>query len=156
MQALLKLSRAIDALNAFVGKYVIWLILLATAVRRHQRAGAQDFCRTSSITFLEKRSGTCLPGLSWWQPGLPCCTASMYALTCSTMRLPKRVQVWIDIVGFALNTTPLCIAVLYLSWPLVVQMYQTGEMSGNPGGLVIRWPYWAALPVGFTLLMLQG
>jgi len=49
----------------------------------------------------------------------------------------------------------LCIVVLYLSWPLVVQMYQTGEMSGNPGGL-IRWPVWMALPVGFTLLMLQG
>lgn len=28
-------------------------------------------------------------------------------------------------------------------------------MSGNSGGL-IRWPVWAALPVGFTLLMLQG
>ena len=45
--------------------------------------------------------------------------------------------------------------VLYLSWPLVVQMYQTGEVSGNPGGL-IRWPVWVALPVGFTLLTLQG
>ena len=34
-------------------------------------------------------------------------------------------------------------------------MYQSGEMSGNSGGL-IRWPVWAALPFGFTLLLLQG
>jgi TRAP-type mannitol/chloroaromatic compound transport system permease small subunit len=38
---------------------------------------------------------------------------------------------------------------------MTLQQYQTGEMSGNPGGL-IRWPVWLALPVGFTLLMLQG
>ncbi len=39
--------------------------------------------------------------------------------------------------------------------PVVMQMYQSGEMSGNSGGL-IRWPVWVALPVGFTLLLLQG
>ena len=49
----------------------------------------------------------------------------------------------------------MCVTVLYLSWPVVVQMYQSGEMSGNSGGL-IRWPVWVALPVGFTLLLLQG
>ena len=70
-------------------------------------------------------------------------------------RLSKRTQVWIDIVGFALFLTPLCITVLWLSTPVVIQMYQSGEMSGNSGGL-IRWPVWAALPVGFVLLMLQG
>ncbi len=45
--------------------------------------------------------------------------------------------------------------VLYLGTPLAIQMYQTGETSGNSGGL-IRWPVWAAMPVGFALLMLQG
>jgi TRAP-type mannitol/chloroaromatic compound transport system permease small subunit len=70
-------------------------------------------------------------------------------------RLSKRAQVWIDIVGFAFFLTPLCVVVLYLGTPLAIQMYQTGETSGNSGGL-IRWPVWAAMPVGFTLLMLQG
>jgi len=70
-------------------------------------------------------------------------------------RLSKRKQVWIDIIGFAFFLTPLCLAVLYLSTPVVIQMYQSGEVSGNSGGL-IRWPVWAALPVGFVLLLLQG
>ena len=34
-------------------------------------------------------------------------------------------------------------------------MYTSGEMSNNPGGL-IRWPAWLALPLGFSLLLLQG
>lgn len=70
-------------------------------------------------------------------------------------RLSKKAQVWIDIIGFAFFLTPLCLTILWLSMPVVIQMYQSGEMSGNPGGL-IRWPVWTAIPVGITLLLLQG
>ena len=62
---------------------------------------------------------------------------------------------WIDIIGFAFFLTPLCITVLYLSIPELQSKIASGEMSGNPGGL-IRWPVWLAIPIGFTLLMLQG
>jgi len=62
---------------------------------------------------------------------------------------------WIDILGFAFFLTPVCLLVLDFCIPMLVQKYQSGEMSGNPGGL-IRWPVWLAIPVGFTLLMLQG
>ena len=69
--------------------------------------------------------------------------------------LPQKLRVWIEIVGLALFLTPLCLLVLYLGVPMVIDKFQSGEMSNNPGGL-IRWPVWAAIPVGFTLLMLQG
>jgi TRAP-type mannitol/chloroaromatic compound transport system permease small subunit len=44
---------------------------------------------------------------------------------------------------------------LYYSWPLFVKMYLTGEMSSNAGGL-IRWPVMLMLPLGFSLMLLQG
>ena len=50
---------------------------------------------------------------------------------------------------------PFCLICIYLSWPLFVQAYDTGEMSSNAGGL-IRWPVYALVPAGFALLMLQG
>jgi TRAP-type mannitol/chloroaromatic compound transport system permease small subunit len=34
-------------------------------------------------------------------------------------------------------------------------MYDTGEMSSNSGGL-IRWPAMLLLPLGFSLVLLQG
>ena len=153
MQALLKLSRAIDGLNAFIGKYVIWLIFAATAVSAINALVRKIF-GVSSNAFLEAQ---------WYLFAWSFLVAAGFTLLhrehvridVVNSRLPKRVQVWIDIVGFAFFLTPICIVVLYLSWPLVVQNYQTGEMSANPGGL-IRWPVWVALPVGFTLLMLQG
>lgn len=153
MQALLKFSRVVDGLNAFLGKYVIWLIFAATAISA-LNALVRKIFGVSSNAFLEAQ---------WYLFAWSFLAAAGYTLLhrehvridVINSRLPKRVQVWIDIVGFACFLTPLCIAVLYLSWPLVIQMYQTGEVSGNPGGL-IRWPVWVAIPVGFGLLLLQG
>jgi TRAP-type mannitol/chloroaromatic compound transport system permease small subunit len=153
MRALLKFSKAVDWLNAQVGKYVIWLIFAATAVSAINAIVRKVF-GVSSNAFLEAQ---------WYLFAWSFLIAAGYTLLhrehvridVVNSRLPKRVQVWIDIVGFALFLTTLCVVVLYLSWPLVIQMYQTGEVSGNPGGL-IRWPVWVALPLGFTLLMLQG
>ena len=153
MQALLSLSRAIDRLNAFVGKYSIWLIFASTFISA-ANAIVRKALDTSSNAFLE---------VQWYLYAWSFLAAAGFTLLhrehvridVVNSRLPKRVQVWIDIVGFTLFLTPLCVLVLYLATPLVIQMYETGEMSGNPGGL-IRWPVWVALPVGFTLLMLQG
>ncbi|WP_183964193.1 TRAP transporter small permease subunit [Quisquiliibacterium transsilvanicum] len=153
MHALMKFSRAIDWLNAQVGRFVIWLIFAATAISAINAIVRKVF-DTSSNAYLEAQ---------WYLYAWSFLAAAGFTLLhrehvridVLNSRLPKRVQVWIDIVGFALFLTPLCLVVLWLSFPVVVQMYETGEMSGNPGGL-IRWPVWLALPVGFLLLMLQG
>lgn len=153
MQALLSLSRAIDRLNAFVGKYSIWLIFASTFISAANAIVRKAF-DTSSNAFLE---------VQWYlfawsfliAAGWTLLNREHVRIDVVNSRLPKKVQVWIDIVGFALFLTPLCITILYLSMPVVIQMYQSGEVSGNPGGL-IRWPVWVAIPVGITLLMLQG
>ncbi|POR12064.1 TRAP transporter small permease subunit [Diaphorobacter sp. DS2] len=153
MQALLSLSRAIDRLNAFVGKYSIWLIFASTFISAANAIVRKAF-DTSSNAFLE---------VQWYlfawsfliAAGWTLLNREHVRIDVVNSRLPKKVQVWIDIVGFALFLTPLCITILYLTMPVVIQMYQSGEVSGNPGGL-IRWPVWVAIPVGITLLMLQG
>ncbi len=153
MQALLSLSRAIDRLNAFVGKYSIWLIFAATFVSAANAIVRKAF-DTSSNAFLE---------VQWYFFAWSFLVAAGYTLLhrehvridVVNSRLSKKAQVWIDIIGFAFFLTPLCIVILWLSMPEVIQKYTSGEMSGNPGGL-IRWPVWVAIPVGVTLLMLQG
>jgi len=153
MQALLALSRAIDRLNAFVGKYSIWLIFAATFISAANAIVRKAF-DTSSNAFLE---------VQWYLFAWSFLIAAGYTLLhrehvridVINSRLSKKAQVWIDIIGFACFLTPLCLTILWLSTPVVIQMYQSGEVSGNPGGL-IRWPVWAAIPVGVTLLMLQG
>lgn len=153
MHALLKFSSAVDWLNRQVGKHAIWLILAATAISAINAIVRKVF-NTSSNAYLE---------VQWYLFAWSFLIAAGYTLLCRehvridvvNSRLSKRTQIWIDIVGFALFLTPLCLLVLYYTVPMTVQQFQSGEMSGNPGGL-IRWPVWLALPVGFTLLLLQG
>jgi TRAP-type mannitol/chloroaromatic compound transport system permease small subunit len=45
--------------------------------------------------------------------------------------------------------------ILYYGVPILPAGFRSGEMSSNAGGL-IRWPVWLMMPVGFTLLLLQG
>ena len=153
MQALLRLSRGIDGLNAWVGKYVIWLILAATVVSGVNAVVRKVF-HTSSNAFLE---------VQWYFFAASFLLAAGYTLLekehvkvdVINARLSLRTRVWIDVLGFALFLTPMCALVLYYGVPFFLQAWNTGEMSSNAGGL-IRWPVYLMMPLGFGLLLLQG
>ncbi len=70
-------------------------------------------------------------------------------------RLKGHSQVYIDLFGLVFFLLPVMGTMLYLSFPLFLQMLRTGEMSSNAGGL-IRWPAMLMLPLGFTLMLMQG
>lgn len=153
MQALLRLSRGIDGLNAWVGKYVIWLILAATVISGVNAVVRKVF-HTSSNAFLE---------VQWYFFAASFLLAAGYTLLekehvkvdVINARLSLRTRVWIDVLGFALFLTPMCALVLYYGVPFFLQAWNTGEMSSNAGGL-IRWPVYLMMPLGFGLLLLQG
>jgi TRAP-type mannitol/chloroaromatic compound transport system permease small subunit len=153
MSALLKLSKAIDGLNAFIGKYVIWLILGSTVISAVNAIVRKVF-NTSSNAYLE---------VQWYLFAASFLIAAGYTLLNGehvkidvvSSKLSKRAQIWIDVFGFSAFLIPLCIAILWFSIPFVIKGYNTGEMSSNAGGL-IRWPVYAMLPLGFGLLLLQA
>lgn len=153
MQALLRLSRGIDQLNAWVGKYVIWLILGATVISG-VNAVVRKVLHTSSNALLE---------VQWYLFAASFLLAAGYTLLekehvkvdVINAKLSLRTRVWIDVVGFALFLTPMCLIVLYHGVPFFLQAWNTSEMSSNAGGL-IRWPVYLMMPLGFGLLMLQG
>lgn len=69
--------------------------------------------------------------------------------------LKVRSRAYIDLFGLLFFLMPAMSLFLYLSWPLFVQMLLSGEGSPNAGGL-IRWPAMLTLPLGFSLMVLQG
>ena len=70
-------------------------------------------------------------------------------------KISNRAQVWLDLLGILFFLFPVMILMAWLSWPLFVKMYVSGEMSSNASGLV-RWPAMLLLPMGFGLMCLQG
>ena len=153
MQALLKLSRAVDWLNAQVGKWVIWLILASTLISGVNAIVRKAF-NVSSNAYLE---------VQWFLFAAAFLLAAGYTLLQGehvkidviSSRFSKRKQIWIDVFGFVFFLMPVCFAILYYGVPFFLQGFRSGEMSSNAGGL-IRWPVYLMIPVGFSLLMAQG
>jgi len=68
---------------------------------------------------------------------------------------PEKVRIWIDIIGGFLFLLPICVILVFFTWPWFVESWQIQEMSSNAGGL-IRWPVKLMLPAGFLLMIFQG
>lgn len=153
MGALLKFSKAVDWLNAQVGRWVIWLILASTVISGVNAVVRKVF-NTSSNAYLE---------VQWYLFAAAFLLAAGYTLLHGEHvkidviagRLSKRKQIWIDVIGFAFFLTPMCLVILYYGVPFFLQGFRSGEMSSNAGGL-IRWPVYLMMPLGFILLLLQG
>ena len=153
MGALLKFSKAVDALNVFVGRWVIWLILASTVISGLNAVVRKVF-NTSSNAYLEVQ-WYLFAGAFLLAAGYTLLHGEHVKIDVVSSRFSKRKQIWIDIIGFALFLTPMCIVILYYAVPFFLQGYRSGEMSSNAGGLV-RWPVYLMMPLGFILLLLQG
>lgn len=153
MRGLLKFSKAVDWLNAQVGKWVIWVILASTVISALNAIVRKAF-NTSSNAYLE---------VQWYLFAAAFLLAAGYTLLHGehvkidviSSRLSKRKQIWIDVLGFAFFLAPMCLVILYYGIPFFLQGFRSGEASSNAGGL-IRWPVYLMMPVGFALLLLQG
>ena len=153
MRVLLKFSNALDWLNRQIGKYAIWLILASTVISG-VNALVRKIFNTSSNAFLE---------VQWYLFAAAFLLGAGYTLLHNEhvkidviySKFSRPKQIWIDIIGFTFFLTPVCLAVLWYSMPFFLKGYHSGEMSNNAGGL-IRWPVYALIPLGFSLLMLQG
>jgi len=153
MNALLKFSRAVDWLNSQIGKYVIWLILASTVISAVNAIVRKAF-NVGSNAFLE---------IQWYLFAGSFLIAAAYTLLNGEhvkidvlySRFSKRTQTKIDIFGFVCFLTPVCAAMLWYGVPFFLKGFHSGEISTNAGGL-IRWPVYALIPLGFSLLLLQG
>jgi TRAP-type mannitol/chloroaromatic compound transport system permease small subunit len=64
--------------------------------------------------------------------------------------ISARKKLWVDVFGFVVFFFPLCIIMLEMAFP-----WAWASFVANAGGLPV-WPVKALLPLGFTLLLLQG
>ncbi|MBA4323754.1 MAG: C4-dicarboxylate ABC transporter [Rhodobacter sp.] len=153
MQALLAVSRGIDRVNAFIGKSVVWLILLAVLVSAANAVSRKLF-DLSSNAWLE---------LQWYLFGAAFMGAAAYTLQQNEhIRIDvfygsrsRRTQHWIDLLGHIFFLLPFVVLMAWLLWPYTIQAFVSGQVSSNAGGLII-WPARAILLIGFIMLSFQA
>jgi len=153
MNLLLRLSRAIDAVNERLGWVADWLVLLSCLISAGNAFSRYAF-GISSNAWLE---------IQWYMFGALVMLGASYTLKKNEhvrvdivySNVSTRRQIGIDIFGFILFMLPATVIMTYLSWPIFHNSWALGEISANAGGL-IRWPVKIFLPLGFALLTLQG
>jgi TRAP-type mannitol/chloroaromatic compound transport system permease small subunit len=147
------LSRGIDWLNQRIGRLTLWLVL-ASAVISAINAVVRKAFDYSSNAFLEIQwylfAGVFLLGA-----GYTFLHNEHVRIDVISSRFSSRVRNWIDIVGIVFFLFPFVFVTVRLSLPVVINAIASGEVSSNAGGL-IRWPVYILIPIGFSLLGLQG
>ncbi|MBN9598563.1 MAG: TRAP transporter small permease subunit [Afipia sp.] len=149
----LKLTRIADGISDVAGYIAKWLVLLACAVS----AG------NAVVRYLFSYSSNGLLEIQWYMFG-----GIVLLGAAQTLRLNEHVRVdllysnvsdrtrlWIDIFGFTFFLLPVMGYLVSLTWPFFYNSFKSGEMSMNAGGLIL-WPAKLLLPLGFSLLFLQG
>lgn len=153
MQALLKLSRVIDAVNGQIGKKAAWLILVAVIVATVNAIVRKVF-NISSNAWLE---------LQWMLFGAVFLLCASWTLQVKehiridivNAMLPKRVQQWIELIGHTLFLMPFALLMIYDGIPFFRRSYAINEQSLSAGGLP-QWPAKGLVVIGFTMLAIQG
>jgi len=153
VNALLKLSRLIDALTERIGKSIIWVVLVVTLIS----------CGNALMRYTINYSSNAFLEIQWYLFAVIFLFGAGYTLMKNehvridliSHRLSKRGQTWIDIFGIIFFLMPMAIAIMWMSWPIFLLALSNNEHSSNAGGLVV-WPARLMVPVGFFLLVMQG
>lgn len=176
MGGLLKFSRAIDEINTRLGVVANWLVLLScllSAGNAAVRYGIDGMLAlaadvsllrglASGISWYGNNANSFLE-LQWYMFAGVVLLGGPYTLKVNEhvrvdlvySMVSERTRIWIDIIGCLLFLLPICIILIYFTWPWFLESYRIGEQSNNAGGL-LRWPVKLMLPVGFSLMALQG
>lgn len=71
-------------------------------------------------------------------------------------RFSKRNKASVNFWGTLLFLIPWCIVLIYTGWQSALSAYMVGERSPESGGLSNLWLIQFAIPLGMSLLLLQG
>lgn len=179
---LLAVSRRIDAFSGGLGVIADWLVLLAcllsagNAIVRYSLSPIRDALADPSLSMLHPFLRLLMPAIdSYGHVANSFLEAQWYMFAgmvllggAYTMRVNEHVRVdllygiysdrvrhWVDFLGGIVFLMPMCVILIYFTWPWFVQAWTLNEGSTNSGGL-IRWPVYLLLPLGFGILALQG
>ena len=176
MENLLSVSGLIDRLNKGIARIAVWLVLLVSLV-----SAFNAFFRYSigAILYLtdEGKSYPWLQALlrwygnnsnsfleaQWYMFAAMVLLGAAYTLKMNEhVRVDlfygwvsERTRTWIDLLGSIFCLVPMCLVLIWFTWPWFLDAWRSGEGSTNAGGLP-RWPVKLFLPVGFFLVLLQG
>ncbi len=156
LRLLQQISDKLDQFSEFSGKLVSWLVLAMVLLVSYDVA----------MRYLFLSGSIALQEMEWHLFSLIFLIGAAYTLKhddhvrldlfYKSRFMNDERRAWVNLLGSLLLLIPFCILIITTSWPFVFQAYIHLEGSPDPGGLPYRWILKAGIPLGFTLLLLQG
>ena len=154
MSIIKQLSHWIDTLNEWVGRGVAWvtlglvLVVFVDVVMR--------YLFNTSFVFTQE--------LEWHIFGFIFLMGAGYTLLHDGhvrvdiiyQRLGFKARAWVNFIGVIIFLIPGCIMLITTSWKFTATSFSILEGSPDPGGIPFRFIIKGCIPVGFTLLFIQG
>ena len=154
LDILRKFVRFVDGLNERVGTVVSWFTTLLVLT----------VCIDVFTRYFLRRSSVAVQELEWHFFAVIFLLASAWALKHNKhvrvdvlyMNFKPRTQALVNLIGSLLFLLPFAVIAIWSSQNFVLNSFRIGEVSPDPGGLPARYILKAMIPLGFSLILLQG
>lgn len=156
MRTLLRFAENVDRLNKSVAQIVRWG-LLANALLIAANALSRKLFTASSVLAYD---------LQWHFLAAVVLLMAAYTLQRDqhvridlfASSFGKRGLAWLDLIGIGVVLLPVCVAMIWVSWPQFWASFLAGETRFSRESLstLPAWIIKGFIPLGFALLALQG
>jgi len=154
MNLLKKIAQAIDRLNTWVGRGVAWvslglvLVIFVDVVMR--------YLFRKSFVFTQELEWHLFAFIFLIGAGYTLLNDGHVRVDIFYQRMSFKNRAWVNLIGVILFLFPGCIMIISTSLKFVLTSWSIMEGSPDPGGIPFRFIIKGTIPVGFTLLLLQG
>lgn len=175
MSVALRLTRIIDEISRRIGLVAVWLVLFSAllsafnAIFRYSIAAMISIERSigggffGGMVWLYTNYSNVFSESVWYMFGGMVMLGGAWTLKMNEHvrvdlvygAISERARTWIDLLGGLFFLLPLCIMMIYFTWPWFMQAWTQNIYSNAAGGLP-RWPVRLMLPLGFGVLLLQA
>ncbi len=146
--------RLTDRLTQFVGNIASWLTLALVALIVYDVV----------MRYLFNQSSVAIYELEWHLFALIFLLGAAFALKHDRhvrvdvlySKFGKKGHAWVNLLGTLLLLLPFCWIIINAGWDFLSNSYRLGESSADAGGLPARYLIKSSIPIGFSLVLLQG
>jgi TRAP-type mannitol/chloroaromatic compound transport system permease small subunit len=154
MQYLEKLVNFIDSMNDKIGSLVGWITTIMVLVVFYD----------TFMRYVFHKGNVALQELEWHLFAVVFLLGAAYTLKegghvrvdIVYLKLSKKAKAWIDFLGIFVFLIPFSIMVILSTKNFIINSWDVREVSPDPGGLPARYILKAMIPLGFSLLIVQG
>jgi TRAP-type mannitol/chloroaromatic compound transport system permease small subunit len=149
-----RISGWIDALNERVGRFTAWVTLVLVVVVFSDVVMRYLF--NKSFVFTQELEWQLFAFVFLIGAGSTLLGDGHVRVDILYQRWGPKAKAWLNLLGVVTALIPGCLLIIITSWHFVVRAWAVAEGSPDPGGIPYRFVVKGLIPLGFSLLLLQG